>query len=124
MNKIIIVIALACILSIPVSAHAVGVVSANGFTCTATAAGNNSLVECSGSFPGVTGLFGGTGYQIAHIEYSPDNKRRYFYMSETGCLIMNAADGRAVAIDRSGGKKQFGGFMEAMEWCYSGGKPQ
>ena len=103
--------------------HATEVVSANGFTCTQKPVPNNrALVECIGQFPGVTGLFAGTGYDIVHVEYSPDNKKRYFFMSETGCLILNAGDNTALATDRSGTKKQFTAFMDAMSWCYSRGK--
>ncbi|MBN1283366.1 MAG: hypothetical protein JXA24_06315 [Proteobacteria bacterium] len=105
-------------------AQAIEVVSANGFTCTQQPApGNRSLVECIGQFPGVAGLFAGTGYDIVHVEYSPDNKKRYFFMSETGCLILNASDNTALATDRSGTKKQFPAFMDAMGWCYGGGQP-
>ena len=103
--------------------HAIEAVSANGFTCTQQPAPNNRLlVECIGQFPGVAGLFAGTGYDIVHVEYSPDNKKRYFFMSETGCLILNAGDNAALATDRSGTKKQFAAFMDAMSWCYSRGK--
>lgn len=100
------------------------VVSANGFNCTQEAAsGNRSLVECIGQFQGVAGIFAGTGYDIVHVEYSPDNKRRYFYMSETGCLILNAGDNTALATDKSGAKKQFSAFMDAMGWCYTSVQP-
>ena len=100
------------------------VFSANGFNCTQDAAsGNRWLVECIGQFPGVTGLFAGAGYDIVHVEYSPDNKKRYFYMSETGCLILNAGDNTALATDKSGGKKQFTAFMDAMGWCYASVQP-
>ena len=104
-------------------AHAIEAVSANGFTCTQKPVqGNRALVECTGQFPGVNGYFGGTGYDIVHVEYSPDNKRRYFYMSETGCLILNAGDNTALATDSTGTRKQFAAFMDAMSWCYSRGK--
>ncbi len=104
-------------------AHAIEAVSANGFTCTKKPLPNNrALVECIGRFPGVTGLFAATGYDIVHVEYSPDNKKRYFFMSETGCLILNASDNTALATNRSGTKKQFTVFLDAMNWCYSGGK--
>ncbi|MFA5810785.1 MAG: hypothetical protein WC956_00465 [bacterium] len=100
------------------------VISANGFNCTQQPTPDKrSLVECIGQFPGVTGIFAGTGYDIVHVEYSPDNKKRYFYMSETGCLILNAGDNTALATDKSGAKKQFAAFMDAMGWCYSGGQP-
>jgi hypothetical protein len=104
-------------------ADAVAVVSANGFKCTQQSTSNNkALVECIGQFPGVDGFFAGTGYDIVHVEYSPDNKKRYFFMSETGCFILNASDKTALATDRSGTKKQFSAFMDAMEWCYSESK--
>ena len=103
--------------------HAIEAVSANGFTCTQQPVkGNRSLVECTGQFQGVTGLFAATGYDLVHVEYTPDNKKRYFYMSETGCLILNASNNAALATSRSGTKKQFTTFMDAMNWCYSGGK--
>ncbi len=106
-------------------AHAVAVVSANGFKCTQkSTSSNRALVECIGEFPGVTGLFAGTGYDIVHVEYSPDNKKRYFFMSETGCFILNASDKTALATDKSGTKKQFSAFMDAMEWCYKEGKSE
>lgn len=100
-----------------------GVVSANGFTCQATPSKSGQLVECSGQFPGVAGLFGATGRDLVQIEYSPDNKRRFFYMSDTGCLILNADDNTAAAIDKSGTKKTFGAFLDAMSWCYTGSAP-
>ncbi len=117
------VLAVALLVGAASAAHA-AVVSANGFNCTQEAAsGNRWLVECIGQFPGVTGIFAGTGYDIVHVEYSPDNKRRYFYMSETGCQILNAADNTALATDKSGAKKQFPAFMDAMSWCYTSVQP-
>ncbi len=101
-------------------AQAANVFSANGFNCTSTAAKNGTIVDCDGAFPGVTGLFGATGYDLAHIEYSPDNKNRYSYMSDTGCLILTAADNKAVAVDRSKNKNNFDSFTDAMGWCYKG----
>lgn len=104
------------------AAHAVGVVSANGFKCTQKSVQNNrALVECVGQFPGVAGSFSGTGYDIVHVEYTPDNKKHYFFMSETGCLVLNTDD-TALATDKSGTRKQFTAFMDAMKWCYTGGK--
>lgn len=99
------------------------VVSANGFTCQATPTKAGQLVECSGQFPGVAGLFGATGRDLVQIEYSPDNKRRFFYMSDTGCLILNADDNTAAAVDKSGTKKTFTAFLDAMSWCYTGAAP-
>lgn len=108
----------------PTSSHAIEAVSANGFNCTKKpVAGGKALVECIGQFPGVVGIFAATGYDIVHVEYSPDNKKRYFFMSETGCLILNAGDNTALAANRSSTKKRFNAFMDAMSWCYSGGKP-
>ncbi len=105
-------------------ADAIEVVSANGFNCDQqTVSKNKTLVECAGQFQGAKGVFAATGYDIVHISYSPDNKRRYFYMSETGCLILNAANNEALATDKSGTKKQFSKFMDAMSWCYNSGKP-
>ena len=101
-------------------AEAANVFSANGFNCTATQAKNGTIVDCDGAFPGVTGLFGATGYDLAHIEYSPDNKSRFSYMSDTGCLIMTAADNKAVAVDRSKNKNSFDTLTDAMGWCYKG----
>ncbi len=116
-----ILLTLVILLSSSSLAHA-AVFSANGFKCTGQPTSDGrQIVECTGAFPGVTGVFGGTGYDIVHVEYSPDNKRRYFYMSETGCLILNAGDGAALATDGKGGKKEFPSFMKAMEWCYKGG---
>ncbi len=116
------VIAAASIVGSANAAHA-AVVSANGFNCTQQPTPDRrSLVECIGQFQGVPGIFAGTGYDIVHVEYSPDNKKRYFYMSETGCLILNAADNTALATDKSGIKKQFPAFMDAMNWCYTGGQ--
>ncbi len=120
MKSILIIVAIVCM---PLSTFAIEAVSANGFTCTQQQAPNKrALVECIGQFPGVTGIFAGTGYDLVHVEYSPDNKRRFFFMSETGCLILNANDNTALATDRSGTKKQFTAFLDAMNWCYSGGK--
>jgi hypothetical protein len=105
-------------------ANATEVVSANGFNCNQqTVSKGKTLVECTGQFQGVTGIFAATGYDIVHVSYSPDNKRRYTYMSETGCLILNASDNAALATDKSGTKKQFTKFMDAMSWCYSSSKP-
>ena len=109
------------------TAQALPVVSANGFNCTAQPVGEKSLVECMGQFAGVAGVFSATGYDMVHVDYTPDNNRRYSYMSETGCLILAASDKSALATDKSGRKQQFNSFMEAMQWCYSGGekaKPQ
>ena len=105
------------------AAQAAPVVSANGFTCTAQPAKTGSLVECIGQFQGAQGLFGATGYDIVHVEFTPDNQRRYTYMSETGCLILAAADKSALATDKSGTKKQFANAMDAMQWCYTGAAP-
>lgn len=117
----IIVVAIAA--AIPAEAGAMNPVSANGFSCSSTPAPDSrALIECNGQFPGVQGMFGATGYDIVHVEYTPDNRKRYFYMSETGCLIMNALDGNSLAVDRSGSKKQFGAFTDAMAWCYEGVK--
>ena len=124
MRILFVLLAAAFIVGVALVAHAAAPVSANGFTCTQNpVAGGRALVECTGQFPGVAGLFAATGYDIVHVEYTPDNKKRYFFMSETGCLILNAGDNTALAIDRSGTKKQFPAFMDAMSWCYSGGKP-
>jgi hypothetical protein len=118
-----VILATALIVGVADAAHAAAV-SANGFTCTQQPTPDKrSLVECIGQFQGVAGIFAATGYDIVHVEYSPDNKRRYFYMSETGCLILNAGDNAALATDRAGGKKQFSAFMDAMSWCYTGGQP-
>ena len=119
MKKLLFVAALSLAVFASSAAHAVGVVSANGFTCTAQPANNRNLVECIGQFPGVAGLFAATGYDIVHVEFSPDNQKRYFYMSETGCLILNANDNTALAADKSGQRKQFPAFMDAMNWCYT-----
>ena len=110
-----------CLTVAAAAAQAAPVVSANGFTCTAEAGKNGNLVECIGQFQGATGLFGATGYDIVHVEFTPDNQKSYTYMSETGCLILSAADKSALAVDKSGTKKQFGGVMDAMQWCYTGG---
>lgn len=104
--------------------HAANVFSTNGFKCTATPAKSGTLVDCDGAFPGVNGLFGATGYDIAHIEYSPDNKNRYTYMSDNGCLILTAADGTSVAVNRAGNRAKFNTFLDAMSWCYTGGQGQ
>lgn len=104
-------------------AMALQVVSANGFNCTSQPVGGKSLVECMGQFQGVTGIFSATGYDMVHVDFTPDNQRRYSYMSETGCLILAASDKSALASDKSGAKKQFGSFMDAMQWCYTGGAP-
>lgn len=101
-------------------AQGANVFSANGFNCTATPAKNGTLVDCDGVFPGVNGLFGATGYELAHIEYSPDNKSRFSYMSDTGCLIMTAADNKSVAVDHTKNKSNFNSFTDAMGWCYKG----
>jgi hypothetical protein len=111
---------IACILVASSLARAANVFSANGFNCTATAAKNGTIVDCDGVFPGVAGLFGATGYELTHIEYSPDNKNKYSYMSDTGCLIMTAADNKSVAIDRSKNKSNFDSLADAMGWCYKG----
>jgi hypothetical protein len=119
MHKLVMYLTVVFVLGSASAAHAASV-SANGFACTERpVAGGRALVECTGQFPGVVGIFGATGYDIAHIEYSPDNKRRYVFMSETGCLILNAGDNAALATDRTGTKKQFPAFMNAMEWCYT-----
>jgi len=101
-------------------AQAANVFSANGFRCSGTQTKGGTLVDCDGAFPGVNGLFGGTGYDLAHIEYSPDNKNKFFYMSDTGCLIMTNAENVAVATDRASSKNKFNAFMDAMNWCYTG----
>lgn len=108
------------ILLVSSMAEAANVFSANGFNCTSTSVKNGTLVDCDGSFPGVNGIFGGTGYELAHIEFSPDNKNRFYYMSDTGCLIMTAADNKSVAVDRSKNKNGFTTFEDAMGWCYKG----
>ena len=111
------------IIGVAGAADALEVVSANGFNCNQQSVSKDkTLVECTGQFQGVKGIFAATGYDIVHVSFSPDNKRRYVYMSETGCLILNAADDAALATDKSGTKKQFTKFMDAMSWCYSGGK--
>lgn len=108
------------ILFLSSTADAANVFSANGFNCTSTPVKNGTLVDCDGQFPGVNGIFGGTGYELAHIEFSPDNKNRFYYMSDTGCLIMTAADNKSVAVDRSKNKNGFAAFDDAMGWCYKG----
>jgi len=100
------------------------VVSANGFSCTAQPVGEKNLVECMGQFQGVAGIYAATGYEMVHVDFTPDNQRRYSYMSETGCLILAAADKTALAVDKSGAKKQFSSFTDAMQWCYTGGVAQ
>jgi len=81
------------------TADAIEVVSANGFNCNQqTVSKGKTLVECAGQFQGVKGVFAATGYDIVHISYSPDNKRRYFYMSETGCLILNAVHSFSLTV--------------------------
>ena len=97
---------------------AAGVISANNFQCSATPAKSGSLVECIGQFPGVTGIFGATGFDVVQISYSPDNQRRYYYMSETGCLILTAPDKTSVAMSAAKKQMKFASFMEAMQWCY------
>jgi hypothetical protein len=123
MRMMTVMMAAAVMVGIAGTADAAAVVSANGFSCTQEQAKDGrTLVECIGQFQGVTGLFAGTGYDIVHVEYSPDNKKRYFFMSETGCLILNAADNTALATDKAGVRKQFTSFMDAMNWCYTGGQ--
>ena len=100
------------------------VISANGFSCTAQPVGERNLVECMGQFQGVAGLYAATGYDMVHVDFTPDNQRRYSYMSETGCLILAAADKTALATDKSGTKKQFSSYTDAMQWCYTGGAAQ
>lgn len=100
------------------------VISANGFSCTAQPVGERNLVECMGQFQGVAGLYAATGYDMVHVDFTPDNQRRYSYMSETGCLILAAADKTALATDKSGVKKQFSSYTDAMQWCYTGGAAQ
>lgn len=113
-------LAMICALVFSAPAIAANVFSTNGFQCTGTQAKGGTLVDCDGQFPGVNGLFGATGYDLAHIEYSPDNKNRFLYMSDTGCLIMTNPENVSVATDRQGRKDKFNAFMDAMNWCYTG----
>ncbi len=115
------------VLAVSAAAFAAGplpVISANGFSCTAQPVGERNLVECMGQFQGVAGLYAATGYDMVHVDFTPDNQRRYSYMSETGCLILAAADKTALATDKSGVKKQFSSYTDAMQWCYTGGAAQ
>jgi len=108
------------ILVLAAYADAANVFSANGFRCTGSPTKSGTLVDCDGAFPGVNGIFGGTGYELSHIEYSPDNKNRFLYMSDTGCLVMTTADNASVAVDRTNNKNKFNAITDAMQWCYTG----
>ncbi len=107
----------AAIVAITATANA-AVVSSNNFTCTAAPSGQRSLVECTGTFPGVAGLFQATGYDVVHVAYSPDNQRKFYYMSDTGCVLLMAPGGETVATDSSGQKTKFPSFTDAMGACY------
>lgn len=111
-----------CLFLLTPSVLMAGVVSANNFTCTSTPAKDRALVECIGTFPGTVGLFGGIGYDLVQVSFSPDNKRKFTYMSDTGCLILGAPDGSAAAVSGTGKQTKAASFMDAMQWCYQGSK--
>lgn len=120
-TAIVVLAAVAAIIFTSAPLHAAGPVSANNFTCTATPANGRNLIECIGTLPGATGLFGGTGYDLVHVAYSPDNQKKYTYMSDTGCLILTAPDKSAYAVSAAKKEQKFASFLDAMGWCYKGG---
>ena len=105
------ILAILVIILQPISAYAVDVFSANGFTCVNL----DTFVKCEGRFPGTRGMFAAIGKEPLTILYA-DSPKSYSYQSFTGCLL-ESSEGKVVATNRQGMRKAFRGIEGVGDFC-------